>query len=149
MLRTVLNAKIHRATVTDANLDYVGSLTVSRDLMDGVDLVPGEQVAVVDVTNGARLETYVIEGPADSGVICANGAAAHLIHPGDIVIILSYAQLTADELREHRPRIAHVDSTNRIVSVTDDPLLPLVATPAAPERPPDAPYGHRTTGGAL
>jgi len=131
MLRTMLKSKIHRATVTGADLDYVGSLTVSRDLMDAVDLLPGELVAVVDVTNGARLETYVIEGERDSGSICVNGAAAHLVHPGDIVIILAYAQLSEDELDGHRPKVAHVDPQNRIVVVGGDPAAPLEAQPVS------------------
>ncbi|HET6705829.1 aspartate 1-decarboxylase [Amycolatopsis sp.] len=129
MLRTMLKSKIHRATVTDADLDYVGSLTVSRDLMDAVDLLPGELVAVVDVTNGARLETYVIEGDRDSGAICVNGAAAHLVHPGDIVIILAYAQLSEDELGGHRPKVAHVDADNRVVALGGDPAAPLETQP--------------------
>ena len=93
MLRTMLKSKIHRATVTQADLHYVGSVTIDADLMDAADLLPGEQVAIVDVTNGARLETYVIEGERGTGVIGINGAAAHLVHEGDLVIIISYATL--------------------------------------------------------
>ncbi|HPB46030.1 MAG: aspartate 1-decarboxylase [Microthrixaceae bacterium] len=116
MRRRMLNAKIHRATVTDANLDYVGSITIDRDLMDAADLLEYEQVAVVDVTNGARLETYVIEGPRGSGVICVNGAAAHLVHRDDLVIIISYVDVEQAELASHVPTVVHVDADNRIVS---------------------------------
>src|SRR5690349_14695584 len=91
MRRRMMKSKIHRATVTDSDLDYVGSITVDRDLMDAADLLEFEQVAVVDIDNGARLETYVIEGERGSGEICLNGAAAHLVHPGDRVIVISYA----------------------------------------------------------
>jgi len=119
--RTMLKSKIHRATVTQADLHYVGSLTVDKDLMEAADLLPGEQVAVVDVTNGARLETYVIEGERGSGVIGINGAAAHLVHPGDLVIIISYAQMDDELARRYRPRVVHVDGQNRIVDVGRDP----------------------------
>ena len=111
-----MKSKIHRATVTDANLHYVGSITIDRDLMDAADLLEYEQVAVVDVDNGARLETYVIEGARGSGDICLNGAAAHLIHPGDRVIVISYADYEQADLADgHRPAIVHVDSANRPV----------------------------------
>ncbi|MFT4307734.1 MAG: aspartate 1-decarboxylase [Microbacterium sp.] len=120
MLRTLLKSKIHRATVTDADLDYVGSVTIDRTLMQAADLLPGEQVAIVDVTNGARLETYVIEGEADSGVIAINGAAAHLVHPGDTVILISYALVDDVEARTLEPRIVHVDAGNRIVALGSD-----------------------------
>ncbi len=118
MRRTVFKSKIHRATVTDANIDYVGSITVDRDLMVAADLHEWEQVAVVDVTNGARLETYVIEGEAGGGAICLNGAAAHLIHPGDTVIVISYADYDDAELvaAGYHPRIVHVDTANRPIS---------------------------------
>jgi aspartate 1-decarboxylase len=112
----MMKSKIHRATVTDANLHYVGSITVDRELMDLADLYEYEQVAVVDIDNGARLETYVIEGEPGAGAICLNGAAAHLIHPGDKVIIISYAEYDDAELREaggHEPIIVHVDTANR------------------------------------
>src|SRR5213592_875793 len=97
MLRTMLKSKIHRATVTQADLHYVGSVTVDRDLMDAADLLPGEKVAIVDIDNGARLEPYVIEGPRGSGVVGINGAAARLVHEGDLVILISYCQVTAAE----------------------------------------------------
>lgn len=129
MRRRMLNAKIHRATVTDANLDYVGSITIDRDLMDAADLLEYEQVAVVDVTNGARLETYVIEGPRGSGVICVNGAAAHLVHRDDLVIIISYVDVEQAELASHVPTVVHVDADNRIVS--EDMAAAAVAAPSA------------------
>jgi|SRR5581483_7651294 len=113
MRRRMMKSKIHRATVTDANLDYVGSITIDRELMAQADLLPYEQVAVVDIDNGARLETYVIEGQAGSGEICLNGAAAHLVHPGDKVIIISYADYEDAEVQAgHNPVIVHVDTAN-------------------------------------
>ncbi|MFJ4525895.1 aspartate 1-decarboxylase [Streptomyces sp. NPDC088810] len=125
MLRTMFKSKIHRATVTQADLHYVGSVTIDADLLDAADLLPGELVHIVDVTNGARLETYVIEGERGSGVIGINGAAAHLVQPGDLVIIISYAQVTDAEARELRPRVVHVDADNRIVSLGADPSEPV------------------------
>ncbi|MFE9899855.1 aspartate 1-decarboxylase [Streptomyces achromogenes] len=125
MLRTLFKSKIHRATVTQADLHYVGSVTIDADLLDAADLLPGELVHIVDITNGARLETYVIEGERGSGVVGINGAAAHLVHPGDLVIIISYAQVTDAEARELRPRVVHVDAGNRIVSLGADPSEPV------------------------
>jgi len=119
--RTMLKSKIHRATVTQADLHYVGSVTVDQDLLDAADLLPGERVAIVDVTNGARLETYVISGERGSGVIGINGAAAHLVHPGDLVILISYAQLDDELARRFQPRVVHVDAANRIVQLDSDP----------------------------
>ena len=119
--RTMLKSKIHRATVTQADLHYVGSVTVDQDLLDAADLLPGEQVAIVDVTNGARLETYVIPGVRGSGVIGINGAAAHLVHPGDLVILISYAQMTDELARRYRPRVVHVDAANRVLELGADP----------------------------
>ena len=124
MLRTMLKSKVHRATVTQADLHYVGSVTVDEDLMDAADLLPGEQVAIVDVTNGARLETYVIPGPRSTGVIGINGAAAHLVHPGDLVILISYAQMDDALARRYRPAVVHVDADNRIVDLGNDPAAP-------------------------
>lgn len=118
--RTMLKSKIHRATVTQADVNYVGSVTVDADLIDAADILPGEQVAIVDVTNGARLETYVIEGERGSGVIGINGAAARLIHPGDLVILISYAQMDDETARRFRPRIVHVDARNHIVALGND-----------------------------
>lgn len=116
MYRTMMKSKIHRATVTQADLHYVGSLTVSADLMEAADLLPGEKVDIVDIDNGARLSTYVIEGPRDSGVIGINGAAARLISPGDLVIIIAYATVTDADARELRPRVLFVDGENKIVT---------------------------------
>jgi aspartate 1-decarboxylase len=121
MFRTMLKSKIHRVTVTQADLNYVGSVTVDADLMDAADLLPGEQVAIVDCNNGARLETYVIEGPRGSGVIGINGAAARLVHEGDVVIIISYCTLTDAEARELKPRVVFVDADNTIVGTGGDP----------------------------
>lgn len=116
MRRRMMKSKIHRATVTDANLHYVGSITLDRDLMAAADLLDWEQVAVVDVDNGARFETYVIPGEASSGTVCLNGAAARLVHPGDRVIVISYADYDEAELEAFEPRIVHVDSRNRVLS---------------------------------
>src|SRR5262245_10460697 len=118
-MRTMLNGKIHRATVTQADLDYVGSFRIDETLMEASGIVEWEQVHVLDITNGARLTTYAITGPAGSGVICINGAAAHLVHPDDLVIILSYVGVPEERLAAHRPRLVHVDSRNRIVEQTD------------------------------
>ena len=121
MLRTMMKSKIHRATVTQADLHYVGSVTVDEDLLDAADLLPGELVHIVDVTNGARLVTYAITGRRGSGVIGINGAAAHLVHPGDIVILIAYGTMTDTEAREYRPRIVFVDADNRQVDLGEDP----------------------------
>jgi aspartate 1-decarboxylase len=109
----MMKSKIHRATVTDANLSYVGSITIDADLMTQADLLEHEQVAVVDIDNGNRFETYVIEGIPGSGEICLNGAAARLVHPGDKVIIISYADYEDAELDGFSPRVVHVDERNR------------------------------------
>src|SRR4051795_10099266 len=114
MFRTMFKSKIHRATVTQADLHYVGSVTIDQDLMEAADLLPGEQVQIVDIDNGARLETYVIVGPRGSGVIGINGAAAHLVHAGDLVIIISYAVLDDAEARALKPTVVHVDERNRV-----------------------------------
>ena len=115
MLRELMKSKIHRATVTDAHLDYVGSLTVDAELMRAADLLPEEKVHVVNVNTGGRFETYVIEGKAGSGVICANGAAARLVQTGDLVIVIAYGFYDEAEVRKHRPKVAFVDSKNRII----------------------------------
>ena len=114
MLRTILKSKIHGATVTEANLEYEGSITIDEGLMDVADLCPYEQVDIYDITNGSRLSTYVIRGERGSGVVGINGAAAHLVKPGDRVIIASYVQLETDEARSFQPRICFVDSQNRL-----------------------------------
>jgi aspartate 1-decarboxylase len=124
MMRTMLKSKIHRATVTQADLHYVGSVTVDENLLDAADLIPGEQVAIVDVTNGARLETYVIPGERGSGVIGINGAAAHLVHPGDLVILISYGLMDEAEAKSYIPTVVHVDEANRIVELGGDPAAP-------------------------
>ncbi len=121
MQRTMLKSKIHRATVTQADLHYVGSVTVDEDLMEAADLLPGEQVAVVDITNGARLETYVITGPRGSGIIGINGAAARLVHPGDLVILIAYGIMETAEARTFQPRVVFVDADNRISGTGHDP----------------------------
>jgi aspartate 1-decarboxylase len=123
--RTLLNGKIHRATVTQADLHYVGSLTIDQNLLDASDIVEGEAVQVVDIDNGARLTTYAIAGAPGSGVIGVNGAAAHLIHPGHLVIIMSFAELDESERAAHRPRVVHVDRSNRIVALGADPAEPV------------------------
>ena len=125
MMRTMLKSKIHRATVTQADLHYVGSVTVDEDLLDAADLLPGEQVAIVDVTNGARIETYVIPGERGSGVIGINGAAAHLVHPGDLVIVIGYGLMDETEAKSHLPKVVHVDGANRIVQLGADPSAPV------------------------
>jgi aspartate 1-decarboxylase len=117
----MFKSKIHRATVTHADLHYVGSVTVDLDLLDAADILPGELVAIVDVTNGARLETYVIAGERGSRVIGINGPAAHLVQQNDIVILISYAQMTTEEAKDHEPRVVHVDENNRILQLGKDP----------------------------
>ena len=121
MLRTLMSAKIHRARVTQADVDYIGSITIDSTLMEAAGLVSSEQVHVVDIDNGARLVTYAIEGPAGSGIIGINGAAARLVHPGDLVIIIAYAQLDAEEMAGFEPKVVHVDGANRIRHVGADP----------------------------
>ncbi|MCJ7839483.1 aspartate 1-decarboxylase [Lederbergia sp. NSJ-179] len=114
MFRTMMNGKIHRATVTEANLNYVGSITIDRDILDAVGMVANEKVQIVNNHNGARFETYIIEGEKGSGVICVNGAAARLVQPGDIIIIISYALIPAEELLSHQPKIAIMTPDNQI-----------------------------------
>jgi aspartate 1-decarboxylase len=121
LLRPMMTGKIHRATVTQADLHYVGSITIDTDLLDAADLVPGQQVDVVDVTNGARLTTYVIPGEPGSGQISINGAAAHLVHPGDTIIVIAYGLLADYDARTFLPHVVFVDEHNRIVEIHDDP----------------------------
>ena len=130
MRRRMMKSKIHRATVTDANLHYVGSVTVDRDLMDAADLCEYEQVAVVDIDNGQRLETYVIEGVRGSGDVCLNGAAARLVQPGDKVILISYADYADDELEGYEPTVVHVDTANGIVDEETAAALAALSSPA-------------------
>ncbi|GGF45017.1 aspartate 1-decarboxylase [Marmoricola endophyticus] len=128
MLRTMMKSKIHRATVTQADLHYVGSVTVDPDLLDAADLLPGELVHIVDITNGARLETYTIAGERGSGVLGINGAAARLIAPGDLVILIAYGQMESAEAKEHVPHVVFVDSENRITGTGGDPAEALPGT---------------------
>lgn len=117
MFRTMLKSKIHRATVTEANLNYVGSITIDENLMKSADILPNEKVQIVNNNNGARFETYVIKGSPGTGVICLNGAAARLVQPGDTVIIISYALMDNREADGFNPRVVFVDGENRITSV--------------------------------
>src|SRR3954468_9627579 len=123
MQRTMCKGKIHRATVTQANLNYIGSITIDQDLLEASDIYPYEKVQVVNVSNGSRLETYTIAGARGSGVICLNGAAARLNAPGDLVIIISYAQFNEEEIRNLTPHIAFVDADNHL---TEQKIVPLV-----------------------
>lgn len=115
MLLTMFKGKIHRATVTEANLNYMGSVTIDKTLLDASGILPGEKVSIVNNNNGNRFETYVIEGEADSGVICLNGAAARLVHVGDTVIIIAYAMMDEQQARAYTPKVVMVDSDNKIV----------------------------------
>ena len=121
LMRPMMVGKIHRATVTQADLHYVGSITIDADLLTAADLLEGQQVDVVDITNGSRLTTYAIAGPAGSGQVCINGAAAHHVHPGDLVIIIGYGVLSDAEARSYDPHVVHVDGENRIVALGGDP----------------------------
>ena len=133
MQRTMCKGKIHRATVTQANLNYVGSITIDADLLEAADIYPYEKVQVVNVTNGSRLETYTIAGARGSGVICMNGAAARRAAEGDIVIIISYGQYNEEEIRLLEPRIVFVDADNRITEKKQVPLVEML-----PETPAEA-----------
>jgi aspartate 1-decarboxylase len=123
MRRRMMKSKIHRATVTDANLNYVGSITIDPDLLDAADILEYEQVAVVDINNGARFETYTILGERGSGDMCLNGAAARLVQPGDKIIVISYAEYDEAELVGYRPRIVHVDASNHQIDEIAAELL--------------------------
>lgn len=126
MLRTMCKGKIHRATVTQANLNYIGSITIDQDLLDAANIYPYEKVQVVNVNNGSRLETYTIAGARGSGVICLNGAAARLNSEGDIVIIISYAQFDEQEIRSLVPQIVFVDENNHLTEKKDVPLIEML-----------------------
>lgn len=130
-----MKSKIHRATVTQADLHYVGSVTVSADLMEAADLLPGEKVDIVDIDNGARLSTYVIEGPRNSGVIGINGAAARLINPGDLVILIAYALVEESDARDFKPSVVFVDAGNKVVTQGHDAA--------------EVPAGHGLVSGAV
>jgi aspartate 1-decarboxylase len=130
MLRQLLLGKIHRATVTRADLDYVGSITIDLDLVEAAGFLENEKVDIYDVTNGARLATYVIPGARGSGEIGINGAAAHLVKAGDLVILANYGFLTAAEASAHRPRVVHVDAANRVVALADQERTPAAPAPA-------------------
>lgn len=127
MHKTLLNSKIHRATVTECDLNYIGSITIDRDLIEAAGLVPNEQVHVLDVNNGARLTTYVIEGEAGSGVIGINGPAAHLVNKGDLVIICAYASFNEEEIAEHSPTIVLLNSKNQIQKIINKEEPGLIA----------------------
>ena len=116
-MRFVMRSKIHRATVTDADVDYVGSISIDSDLMKAAGIEEWEKVHVLDVTNGSRLETYAIEAPAGSGKICINGAAAHLVHPGDLVILLTFEGIPSDDIQSYSPTIVHVNARNEVVDI--------------------------------
>jgi len=116
-IRWLLRAKIHRATVTQSDLDYVGSVSIDEDLLDAAGIVEWEKVAVLNVTNGSRFETYAIKAPRGSGEICINGAAAHLVNPGDLVILLSFQGIEEGEIDSHEPRIVHVDENNKVIEL--------------------------------
>ena len=122
MQRFMCKSKIHRATVTDANLNYEGSITIDEDLMEAADLLPYEKVQIVDNNNGARFDTYIITGKRGSGIICLNGAAARLVQPGDIVIIISYANLDEAEIKDFKPKIIAVDTNNKVAGIKDREL---------------------------
>ena len=119
--RPMMISKIHRATVTQADLHYVGSITIDATLMEAADLMPGQQVDVVDVTNGARLTTYAIPEEPGTGVICINGAAAHLVHEGDLVIIIAYGLIGDEEAHQYEPHVVFVDAANQVMDVCDEP----------------------------
>lgn len=133
MQRMMLKSKIHRATVTDCDLHYVGSITIDPDLLEAADILEHEQVAVVDVDNGARFETYTIAGERGSGDMKVNGAAARLVHRGDRIIVISYAQYSREEMEHYEPRVVHVEArSNRIIAVDDAVATLLTPQPAPP-----------------
>jgi aspartate 1-decarboxylase len=131
MQRTMLKSKIHRASVTDCDLHYVGSITIDPELLEAADIREFEQVAVVDVDNGARFETYTIAGEPGSGDMKVNGAAARLVHRGDTIIVISYAAYDPDELQNYNPRVVHVDTQNQIINVDREVATLLTAAPTA------------------
>jgi len=129
MRRTMFNGKIHRAVITHADLDYEGSVTIDEELLEAADILPNESVHVWNITRGSRLQTYALPGPRGSGVVCINGAAAHLNQPGDLVILATFAEMDSREARDHRPRIVRVDGENRVLDVRAE--VPGPSLPAA------------------
>ncbi len=119
-MRFVMRSKIHRATVTHADVDYIGSISIDENILKAADIEEWEKIHVLDVTNGSRLETYVVKAPAGSGQICINGAAAHLIHPGDLVILITYEGIPSDSVSEHLPTIVHVNTQNEVVDISQE-----------------------------
>ena len=119
-MRFVMRSKIHRATVTHADVDYVGSISIDENLLQAAGIEEWEKIHVLDVTNGARLETYVVKAPAGSGQICINGAAAHLVNPGNLVILITYEGIAVEAMTEHKPTIVHVNARNEIVDISQD-----------------------------
>ncbi|MGM0921614.1 MAG: aspartate 1-decarboxylase [Bacillota bacterium] len=117
MFRTMMKGKIHRARVTEANLNYVGSITIDEDILDAVDMLPNEKVQIVNNNNGARFETYIIPGPRGSGVVCLNGAAARLVQEDDVVIIISYAMVAEEKVHDHKPKVAIMNEKNQITEL--------------------------------
>ncbi|KSU85556.1 L-aspartate 1-decarboxylase [Fictibacillus enclensis] len=117
MYRTMMKGKIHRARVTESNLNYVGSITIDEDILDAVNMVPNEKVQIVNNNNGARFETYIIPGPRGTGVMCLNGAAARLVQERDVIIVISYCMLSEEETAAHQPRVAIMDENNRITEI--------------------------------
>ncbi len=120
MIVKALKSKIHRAVVTDSNIDYVGSISIDKSLMEASNLLEYEKVQILNITNGNRLDTYVIEGKKGRGEICINGAAAHLVSPNDLVIIVSYCDIEHEDLKNHKPSVVHVNSKNEIINITSD-----------------------------
>ena len=116
-LRTVMNSKIHRATVTEADINYIGSITIDEELIEAANISEWEKIEVLNITNGSRLETYVILGEKGSGEICINGAAAHLVNPGDLVILVTYKVIEEEKISEHLPTILHVNGENKIIDI--------------------------------
>jgi aspartate 1-decarboxylase len=141
MHRQMLKSKIHRATITDCDVDYVGSLTLDPELMRQADLLPNEQVHVWDIDNAARFITYVIEGEEGSGTVQVNGAAARLVNPADKVIVASFGSFDQGDLEAYSPIVVHVDDQNKVVAVDSDPSVLLAAHPEQETFPMDAPYG--------
>lgn len=121
--RRMFKSKIHRATVTHADLNYEGSWTIPSDLMEAADILPGEEVHIWNITNGNRLATYAVEGPAGSGIMCANGGAAHRCQPGDLVVIATFVEMDDSDARSFRPTVVHVDASNHIVDVTQSEIV--------------------------